>query len=288
MRTEFVLASHRTDEARWQDRPELAGTELPRYVGRTVAALAADPDVMQRSGGVYRVSPPARELGPSHPVPHCPRSPLMPHDIPLRCTCGALRGVARHVAPRTLRSVCYCDDCQTYAHFLGRTSDVLDAHGGTEVVPIAPCDLAITEGSEHLRCVRLGPDGMYRWYAGCCRTPIANTMPSARVPFAGVVHSIFDLPADPAARDAALGPVRSRVQGRWAIAPTPPGVHPSAPLGFILRAIGFVVAGFARGRHRPSPFFTPEGQPVAEPSVLAPAVREALRKRCGPHPSASA
>lgn len=55
MRTEFVLAGHQTDEAHWRERPALAGTESPRYVGRAVAALAADPDVMARSGQVLRV-----------------------------------------------------------------------------------------------------------------------------------------------------------------------------------------------------------------------------------------
>ena len=45
MRTEFVLAGHKTDEAHWRDHPALARTESPRYVGRAVAALAADPEV---------------------------------------------------------------------------------------------------------------------------------------------------------------------------------------------------------------------------------------------------
>lgn len=63
MRTEFVLAGHRTDEAHWHERPELAGTESPRYVGRAVAALAADAKVMARTGEVLRVGDLAREYG---------------------------------------------------------------------------------------------------------------------------------------------------------------------------------------------------------------------------------
>ena len=63
MRTEFVLAVHRSSEEAWRERPELATTESPRYLGRAVAALAADADVMRKSGGVYRVADLAREYG---------------------------------------------------------------------------------------------------------------------------------------------------------------------------------------------------------------------------------
>jgi NAD(P)-dependent dehydrogenase (short-subunit alcohol dehydrogenase family) len=63
MRTEFVLAGHQTDEAHWQERPALARTESPRYLGRAVAALAADAGVMRRSGGVFRVGDLAKDYG---------------------------------------------------------------------------------------------------------------------------------------------------------------------------------------------------------------------------------
>jgi NAD(P)-dependent dehydrogenase (short-subunit alcohol dehydrogenase family) len=63
MRTEFILAGHKTDEAHWQERPALARTESPRYLGRAVAALAADEAVLGKSGGVFRVGDLAREYG---------------------------------------------------------------------------------------------------------------------------------------------------------------------------------------------------------------------------------
>lgn len=63
MRTEFVLAGHHTDEAHWHERPELAGTESPRYVGRAVVALATDPAVVDKTGRVLRVGDLAREYG---------------------------------------------------------------------------------------------------------------------------------------------------------------------------------------------------------------------------------
>ncbi|QSI32253.1 SDR family oxidoreductase [Variovorax sp. RKNM96] len=63
MRTEFVLAGHKTDEAHWQEKPALAGTESPRYLGRAVAALAGDPQVMEKTGEVLRVADLAKAYG---------------------------------------------------------------------------------------------------------------------------------------------------------------------------------------------------------------------------------
>ena len=63
MRTEFVLAGHKIDEAHWQERPALARTESPRYLGRAVAALAADAQVLDKTGQVLRVGDLARAYG---------------------------------------------------------------------------------------------------------------------------------------------------------------------------------------------------------------------------------
>jgi NAD(P)-dependent dehydrogenase (short-subunit alcohol dehydrogenase family) len=63
MRTEFVLMGHKTDEAHWQERPALARTESPRYLGRAAVALAGDARVLGKSGAVHRVADLAREYG---------------------------------------------------------------------------------------------------------------------------------------------------------------------------------------------------------------------------------
>jgi NAD(P)-dependent dehydrogenase (short-subunit alcohol dehydrogenase family) len=63
MRTEFVLAGHKTDEAHWHERPALSRTESPRYLGRAVVALAGDAKVMDKSGEVLRVADLARKYG---------------------------------------------------------------------------------------------------------------------------------------------------------------------------------------------------------------------------------
>jgi NAD(P)-dependent dehydrogenase (short-subunit alcohol dehydrogenase family) len=63
MRTEFVLMGHKTDEAHWQERPALARTESPRYLGRAAVALAGDARVLGKSGAVHRVADLALEYG---------------------------------------------------------------------------------------------------------------------------------------------------------------------------------------------------------------------------------
>ena len=56
MRTEMVLRHHRVTEDNWRDAvakdPLFAEAETPRFVGRAVAALAADPHVMAKSGAL--------------------------------------------------------------------------------------------------------------------------------------------------------------------------------------------------------------------------------------------
>jgi len=68
MRSEMMLDNYGVTEANWRDgaaiNPHFAAiSESPRFVGRAVAALAADPDVRRRSGGSYSSGGLAREYG---------------------------------------------------------------------------------------------------------------------------------------------------------------------------------------------------------------------------------
>ena len=77
--------------------------------------------------------------GDTAPIPpklYMIRTP--PLNLPLRCRCGRVRGVASEVAPSAgFRFVCYCQDCQAFARFLERP-DVFDAAGGTDIFQIQP------------------------------------------------------------------------------------------------------------------------------------------------------
>jgi hypothetical protein len=199
-------------------------------------------------------------------------------EVPLKCSCGKIGGVAE-IDPKTSnRASCLCDDCQAFAHFLGRASEILDKNGGTDIVPVVPRNFRITQGHEHLACVRLSPKGMYRWYAGCCKTPIANS-PSAGLPFLGTVHLFYDLPQDPRARDQALGPIRAKFYGKFGYGEMGPDISPGIPpLGFVLKTVKFMLLAKVRGMHKPSPFYGADGAPVVEPRVLTKAERDGLGK----------
>ena len=78
---------------------------------------------------------------------------------PIRCHCGRLQGEVSHAELGT-RAVCYCRDCQAFAHFLESPQDTLDALGGTEVVAVAPRWVSFTTGTEYLVCMSLTERGI--------------------------------------------------------------------------------------------------------------------------------
>jgi NAD(P)-dependent dehydrogenase (short-subunit alcohol dehydrogenase family) len=68
LRSEMMLDNFRVTEANWRDgaavNPHFAAiSESPRFVGRAVAALAADPDLGRRNGGSFSSGGLAREYG---------------------------------------------------------------------------------------------------------------------------------------------------------------------------------------------------------------------------------
>jgi NAD(P)-dependent dehydrogenase (short-subunit alcohol dehydrogenase family) len=63
MRTELVLAGHKATETTWHEHPSLTRTESTRYIGRAVAALAADDSVLAKTGKVLYVGDLASEYG---------------------------------------------------------------------------------------------------------------------------------------------------------------------------------------------------------------------------------
>lgn len=194
----------------------------------------------------------------------------------IQCECGKFRAKLKafpHSTPGRL--VCYCDDCQTYLRYLKRT-DLLDANGGTEVIPAYPADVEILRGHEHLKCIRLSPGGTFRFLASCCNTPIANARPGA--PWAGFLRGVYTNGGGAQALDHVLGPVRSRIMGRYAQGIPPAGTSKKFDLKAILTVLPFMVKGKWQGKSMPSPFFAEDGvTAIAVPHVLSEAERQAAR-----------
>ena len=204
------------------------------------------------------------------------RGDVTPLDLPLRCRCGHVRGVAREVSPSDgFRFVCYCRDCQSFARFLERP-DVLDPLGGTDIFQMPPGRVKLTAGADALRCLRLADKGVLRWYAGCCRTLIANTA-GPGFPIVGMIHSFMGQEADGGSRDEALGPPLCRIYERSATGPLSPGAPPAPSPRIFVRRAWRMLDWWMRGLARPSPFFDDRtNAPRAVPRVVTPSERAVL------------
>lgn len=198
-------------------------------------------------------------------------------DVDLECACGKLRGKALSISPSAgTRVVCYCDDCQAFAHFLGG-SGILDDRGGTDLFQMAPSKVRLTS-SDTLGCVRLSEKGMHRWYCTECKTPLGNTL-GPGVPFVGMIHSFIRADRGGRSRDDVLGPPLARVQTKFA---TPGAALPSSPFGTlraILRSVRLLAGWWLTRAGFPSPFFDAATKaPRVVPRVLSSQERQSLTR----------
>jgi hypothetical protein len=183
----------------------------------------------------------------------------------IRCTCGNLKGTLNR-NDNVNRCVCYCADCQAFARFLKRENEILDEKGGTSIIQTIPANVTFTEGIENLACMRLTANGMLRWYAACCNTPIGNTPPALNPSFIGLIHNC--LSSDQNSLDRAFGSVRMHVNTKYAI-----GEDKPKSTGFLfgtLRILGMVLKARLDGSYKHTPFFVLESRaPIVTPKVLS-------------------
>ncbi len=183
----------------------------------------------------------------------------------IQCECGKFKAeLTKFPANTAGRLRCYCDDCQAYLHHLKR-ADLLDANGGTEVIPVYPRDFKILQGKELLRCTRLHEQGMFRFSTTCCNTPVANT--DLKRPWIGTHRRVFTA-RDPGQLDGLFGTVRASIMGKFAHGTLPAGVPESFDLKGLRAVAPFLLKGILSGAKRPSPFFENE-TPVGPVHVLS-------------------
>jgi hypothetical protein len=187
---------------------------------------------------------------------------IMTHQ--LRCNCGKLKGILKRTKDVN-RCVCYCSDCQAFARFLKRENDILDEFGGTSIIQTIPKHIDFLEGTENLACIRLTENGLLRWYAACCNTPIGNTSPNFNLSFIGLIHSC--LGADRASLDEAFGSIQMQIGTKDAIGEQKP--ESKGILAGILRVFGMMLRSRFDGSYKQNPFFISETATlIVTPRVL--------------------
>jgi hypothetical protein len=191
---------------------------------------------------------------------------------PLRCRCGTVKGSVSETQSAN-HVVCYCRDCQAFARVLGQESETLDARGGSEIVQTLPKNVIFTEGADALACLRLTDKGMVRWYAGCCRTPIGNTLENYKISFIGLLHNCLE--SSEPSLEGSFGPVRTYANPQGAIGdPKPRSTGMGATIWWFVRT---TLKARVNGDYRRTPFFK-DAMPIAVPRVISSAERaDAMR-----------
>lgn len=189
-------------------------------------------------------------------------------EIELKCLCGQVQGTLRSVNPKAgTRVKCYCKSCQEFANHLDKGNHILDERGGSDIYQVAPNRITITTGGEHVKCLRLTPKGLLRWYASCCNTPIANTV-SAKFPFVGII-SPFIPPTE--ANQKLLGPIKAHAYPQYAKERLPEvWLQQTSLFRYTIKILFKIGMWKISGKGRPTPFFSQDGRPITKPKILNP------------------
>lgn len=192
--------------------------------------------------------------------------------IPLKCQCGTVQGSVQLASSKTGNHVvCYCTDCQAFANHLPDTSDILDEWGGTAVYQVAPWTVSFDQGADQLRCLRLTPKGLYRWYTACCQTPVGNTV-SVKFPFVGLIHSFLDEGGE---TGTLIGPIRGYHKVESAMGDIPQHIKDKGmPLSTFVRLLWRLLKWKVTAGGKHNPFYRADGKSVSRPKILKPLTGE--------------
>ena len=185
----------------------------------------------------------------------------MSDTLTFGCRCGSVRGELDTRAPAPIRCICYCRDCQAQARHFGVEDVFMDAHAGIEIVQVASGNISVVKGLDQVEALRLTPRGVYRFYAGCCGTPLFSTAPAESWPVSGMPAAVMD--ADAATRERVFGPVEfvPFKSGMVGVAPKRKGV-----VRQMARLLGQMRAAKRMGRAG-SPVWK-DGEPVVDPRLI--------------------
>ncbi len=199
----------------------------------------------------------------------------MNENLKLKCRCGKVQASAEVSTETGCHTVCYCQSCQAFAHYLGCSGELLDAQGGVDLFLTSPARIKFGSGSDQLACVRLTEKGPLRWYTKCCNTPVGSTVAAAGFPFFGMLPGLL---ADPAEANAAMGPVLGAFFPEASKADKADLVKGGKTPKSMFAKFGWrMLKARVRGDHKHSAFRDAvTGELLAEPKLLDKTERDAL------------
>ncbi|MCF2856603.1 DUF6151 family protein [Pseudoalteromonas sp. SMS1] len=187
----------------------------------------------------------------------------MAEFLNFQCDCGSVTGtVACGSAFFRNRVMCYCDDCQAFVNHLGHEQS-LNAFGGTDVFQVSASQVTFTSGKEHVKCLKVTPKGVHRWYTDCCKAPLGNTI-GAAWPLVGLIRSsiVQDL-------DKVVGPISGSVFCKYANQPIPHDIKgPSSHKRIVVTMVMKLMIWRLLGKGSPNPFYS-AGKAISKPQCLA-------------------
>lgn len=187
-------------------------------------------------------------------------------DLQLECECKKVSGVIHSASPQSGNHlICYCKDCQAFANHLDPQSTTLNQYGGTRIYQCCSGSLEITQGQEHIACLRLTEGGLYRWYTSCCNTPIGNTLGKG-MPFVGVIHRFIPVDQE---QEKKLGPILGSFHLKGATSRVPKEeLGPASEAKLTFRVLRKLLAWKLGSLGKGHPFFSKDGEPIAKPEIV--------------------
>ncbi|MEE3078759.1 MAG: DUF6151 family protein [Bdellovibrionota bacterium] len=173
-------------------------------------------------------------------------------SIPLKCSCGQVSGEIVDFKGTGTHIQCACDDCQAYIHYLNKEDVFLDQFGFSEIYQVRSNQVRILNGEENIKCLRLSPKGIFRFYASCCHTPISN-MIGLKMSFAGISRSFINLDDNEILNQ--LGPVTYHIMTEYALREVTEKSSRKFPLILTLKIVKQIIHGKIFKTYLPNSFY---------------------------------
>lgn len=98
----------------------------------------------------------------------------MEQDVAFQCDCGTVRGHLSAITPhRGTHVTCYCSECRSAEVYLDQPDP---EKNGVDLFQTTVDRVTIDTGLDQLRAFAFRPGKLARWYAGCCKAPMFNTL----------------------------------------------------------------------------------------------------------------